>query len=115
MLDTLISQTLGLGYTIIDRISKRRMTFLGHINRIPQERYPKLVLESRLEGKTPKGRPAKRWMDCIKEDINKVGMASVTEAGGVTKDGEAWRNIMDQMARQSGQRSPVPMPQNRIE
>ena len=77
---------------------------------MPQERYHKLILESKVEGKRPKGRPAKRWMDCIKEDVHKVGMTSVTEAGRVTKDREAWRNIMDQMTRQSGQRTPVPMP-----
>ena len=75
-----------------------------------QERYPKLLLEARLEGRRPKGRPAKRWMDCIRQDIEIGGMTSVTEAGRMAMDRKAWQNIMDQVARQSEEDTPVPMP-----
>ena len=89
---------------------KKRMRFFGHIKRMSQERYPKLLLEARLEGRRPKGRPAKRWMDCIRQDIQIGGMGSVTEAGRMAVDRKAWQNIMDQMARQSEEDAPVPMP-----
>ena len=56
------------------------------------------------------GRPAKRWMDCIRQDIKIGGMTSVTEAGRMAMDRKAWQNIMDQMARQSEEDAPVPMP-----
>ena len=108
--NTKIRQTLGLNYTVIDRITQKRMKFFGHIKRMPQERYPKLLLESRLEGRRPKGRPAKRWTDCIKQDIKMIGMTSITEAGRMAMNREAWHNIMDQMARQSEVHAPVPMP-----
>ena len=37
-------------------------------------------------------------------------MTFVTEAGRMAMDGEAWQNIMDQMARQSEVDALVPMP-----
>ena len=55
----------------------------------------------RLEGRGSKGRPAKRWMDCIKPDMKTGGMTSITEAGKMAMNQEAWHNVMDHMARQS--------------
>ena len=49
-------------------------------------------------------------MDCIRQDIQIGGMTSVTEAGRMAMDRKAWQNIMDQMARQSEEDAPVPMP-----
>ena len=108
--NTKIRQSLGLDYTVIDRVTQKRMRFFGHIKRMSQERYPKLLLEARPEGRRPEGRPANRWMDCIKQDIKIGGITSVTEAGRMAMDREAWRNIMDQMTRQSEEDAPVPMP-----
>ena len=49
-------------------------------------------------------------MDCIRQDIKLGGMTSVTEVGRMAMDRKAWQNIMDQMARQSEEDAPVPMP-----
>ena len=49
-------------------------------------------------------------MDCIRQDIKIGGMRSVTEAGTMAMHRKAWQNIMDQMARQSEEDAPVPMP-----
>ena len=106
--NTKIRQSLGLKYNVIDKATQKRMRFFGHIKRMPQERYPKLLLEARLEGRRPKGRPAKRWMNCIRQNIKIGGMTSVSEAGRYM-DRKAWQNIMDQMARQSEEDAPVPM------
>ena len=110
--NTKIRQSLGLKYNVIDKVTQKRMRFFfwTHIKRMSQERYPKLLLEARLEGRRPKGRAAKRWMDCIRQDIQIGGMRSVTEAGRMAMDRKAWQNIMDQMARQSEEDAPVPMP-----
>ena len=106
--NTKIRQSLGLKYKVIDKVTQKRMRFFGHIKRMSQGRYPKLLLEARLEGRRPKGRPAKRWMDCTRQDIQIGGMRSVTEAGRMAMDRKAWQNIMDQMARQSEEDAPVP-------
>ena len=112
--NTKIRQSLGLNYTVIDGVTQKRMCFFGHIKRMSRERYTKLLLEARLEGRRPKGRPAKRWMDCIKHYIKIGGTTSVTEAGRTAMDREAWQNIMDQMARQSEKDAPMPMPQVKV-
>ena len=108
--NTKIRQSLGLKYNVIDKVTQKRMRFFGHIKRMSQERYRKLLLEARLEGRRPKDRPAKRWMDCIRQDIQIGGMRSVTETGRMAMDRKAWQNIMDQMTRQSEEDAPVPMP-----
>ena len=43
-------QSLNLNYTVISKITQKRMRFVGHIKRISQGRYDKLLLKARLEG-----------------------------------------------------------------
>ena len=105
--NTHIRQTLDLNHTIIDQINHKRMRFFGHIQRMYTGRYPKILLDANIIGKRPKGRPAKRWTDCIKESC-KTNLTSINKVARMAEDREAWRDIMKQMARQSV--PPVPMP-----
>ena len=34
-----------------------------------EERIPKKMLQTKMEGKRPRGRPRTRWMDLIRKDI----------------------------------------------
>lgn len=43
---------------------------------------PKNVLEGEVGGRRHRGRPRKRWMDCIWEDVSELGGR-----------GEAWQEI----------------------
>jgi hypothetical protein len=107
--NTKIRQSLGLKNTVTDLINQKRMRFFGHIKRMKNHRYPKILLEANLEGKRPRGRPAKRWTDCVKTDCRAAGMTSMAETGRLAQDRKAWHDIMKQMARQS-EEAPVPMP-----
>jgi len=50
---------------IIDTIEKKRLQRYGQVNRMPEERIPKLIMEwMPLEGRK-RGRPRKTWMEGV--------------------------------------------------
>ena len=106
--NNIIRQTLGLNHTIIEQIDQKRMRFFGHIQRMANHRYPKLLLGANIHGTRPKGRPPKRWTDGLKANCKARNFETIAEAGRMAQDRKAWSNIMTQMARQSD--TPVPMP-----
>ena len=108
--NTIIRDTLGLKHTVTDKITQKRLRFFGHVQRMGNDRYPKIVLEGNVHGKRPRGRPPKKWLDTVKTDCTARNISSVTTAGRMAKDRVVWHGItMDQMARQSASAS-VPTP-----
>jgi hypothetical protein len=58
------------------------------------ERIPKKMLEMKLRGRRPRGRPRARWMDQVKRDMEKRGkkwMQVKQDRAGKTRD--RWRFI----------------------
>jgi hypothetical protein len=58
---------------IIRVINSRRMRWAGHVARIGEKRGAYSILVGRPEGRPPLGRPARRWEDHIKMDLEEVG------------------------------------------
>ena len=54
--------------TIDNVICKRRLTWFGHVCRLPDESLVKRALKEDFQSKRRKGRPPKRWQDLIRED-----------------------------------------------
>jgi hypothetical protein len=52
----------------------RRMRWAAHVARMGEERGVYRVLIGRPEGKSPLGRPRRRWEDNIKLDLMEVGI-----------------------------------------
>ncbi|XP_072017204.1 uncharacterized protein [Amphiura filiformis] len=96
--NTTIRKTLDMEFTILDRISTKRLRYFGHIQRMPPSRFPKLAFEAHIHGKRPRGRPLKRWSDCLKADCNKVHISSLVSASRLAQDRRKWQDIMKQMA-----------------
>src|SRR6218665_4150870 len=49
--------------TIVDRIRKRRLTWLGHVTRMENGRLPIMALHSQVDGRRYRGRPTKHgWI-----------------------------------------------------
>ncbi len=58
-------------------LAQRRLSWLGHLARIPEERYPRQALFSRLRGATqPRGRPAQTFVSTVCGDLQAIGMLS---------------------------------------
>ena len=48
-------------------IQKIRLRWFGPVMRMTEERIPKKILHTKLEGKQPRGRPRTRWIDKIRK------------------------------------------------
>ena len=84
---------LGLKDTIVDRITKRRLTWYGHVIRMENERIPAKALHGEVEGVRSRGRPKKRWMDNVLEDIKNRGR-EIREAIDLARDRPKWRSFV---------------------
>jgi hypothetical protein len=54
---------------IVRFIKSRGITWLGHVMRVDDKRTPKRILEWKPIGTKTRGRPRKRWIADIKEDM----------------------------------------------
>uniref|UniRef100_A0A2S2P2T1 Endonuclease-reverse transcriptase n=1 Tax=Schizaphis graminum TaxID=13262 RepID=A0A2S2P2T1_SCHGA len=62
-------------------IKGQRLQRLGHIMRRGENETVRVALEWKPKGKRPKGRPRKRWIDVVEEDLKILGV-------------EDWRGIV---------------------
>ena len=56
---------------IVGLVRSRRLEWVGHVERM-NGRYPKLAYDMTIDSRRPRGRPKKRWMDNIKEDLQQL-------------------------------------------
>jgi hypothetical protein len=59
---------------IVRFIKSRRIAWLGHVMRMDERRTPRRVLEWKPIGRRIRGRPRKRWIEYIEEDIQMMGI-----------------------------------------
>jgi hypothetical protein len=57
-----IRQQIGLEETIIKEIEQNQLTCYGHVQRMAEERLPKIALKWMPKQKRAGGRPKKKWM-----------------------------------------------------
>jgi hypothetical protein len=62
---------------IIRIIKSRRMRWAGYVARMGEKRNVYRLLIGKPEGKTPLGRPRRRWIDNIKMDLLSIGLSVV--------------------------------------
>ena len=69
-----------------EHLRQKRLRWFGHIARRDEEMEIKKVFELKIEGWRKRGRPVKRWIDVVEEDMKKRGVVQ-QDAG----DREGWR------------------------
>ena len=80
-----VRRTTGVE-SIVEIIKSHRLKWFGHVKRMDDGCWIKRCMNMEVEGERGRGRPAKRWMDLIKEDLKKKGLGP-DEA----KDRVQWR------------------------
>ena len=88
--------------TITTKLMLRRLEWLGHLARMPDQRLPKMCLFSWLPQIRPQGGPRRRWRDLVKTDLKAVGVSDgcwYSEA----LDRKHWREVWGQRLEQSQQ------------
>ena len=74
-------------------IKSRRMRWAGHVARMGEERGVCRVLVEKPEGKKPLGRPRRRWVDNIREDLQEVGCGYMDWIR-LAQDRDGWRTLV---------------------
>ena len=64
----------GDSETIKDKIAHRRLEWLGHVARMPDNRIPKQVLFGSFLPRRPAHGPRRRWKDCAVRDLRARGV-----------------------------------------
>ena len=82
---TVIASRVGVG-DLEEHLMQKRLRWFGHISRRDEEVEIEKVFELKIEGRRKRGRPVKRWIDMVKEDMKKRGVVQ-QDAG----DREGWR------------------------
>ena len=78
--------------TMSEKVTKRRLEWLGHLARMPDNRTPKVSLFSWLPEPRPQGGPPKRWRDVIRSDLKDMQIPEDTWYAKATTSREEWRN-----------------------
>jgi hypothetical protein len=80
--------------SIVRVIKSRRMRWAEHVARIGEKRGVYTVVVEKPEGKSPLGRPSRRWVDNIRMDLQEVGCGSMDWIG-LAQDRDSWRAIVN--------------------
>ena len=59
---------------ITDKMRESRLRWYGHVIRSDEKTVAKNALQFSPKGKRPRGRPKKRWLDGLKEDMKRVNV-----------------------------------------
>ena len=90
MTNSEVCNVLKVKREVMNTIRKRKMIYFGHL--IRHNNILKTITEGRVEGKRPRGRPPRKWIDDIKEWRGRSAVSCTREAD----DRLRWRAISRQ-------------------
>ena len=79
--------------SISGEVSYRRLSWLGHIARMSEDRLPLKVLFCQLQGTAPRGRPRESWKSVVLTDLAKLNLSS--DWFQLSSDRLAWRQLIE--------------------
>jgi len=84
---------------IVRFIKSRRTAWLGRVMRMDDKRTPKRILQWKPIGTRTRGRPRKRWIEGIEEDLQIMG---VRRWGKQCEKRAEWKRITEKAKTHSG-------------
>jgi len=67
-------EEMSKGENIVKWIKGQRISWLGHLERMEEDRMPKQIFTQELEGTRRRGRPRKRWKEEVERDLHVLKM-----------------------------------------
>jgi transcription termination factor 2 len=55
-------------------VKARRISWIGHVERMEDSRMPKRVMREKIYTKKRRGRPKVRWLDDVQENLREMGI-----------------------------------------
>jgi len=90
---------MSKGENIVKWIKGQRVSWLGHLERMNEDRMPKKFFTQELEGTRRRGRPRKRWKEEVERDLQVLGVRRWRE---LEADRKKWKAIVRQAKAHSG-------------
>jgi hypothetical protein len=87
------------GENIVNWIKEQRISWLGPLERMEENRMPKMIFSQELEGMRRGGRPRKRWKEEVERDLHVLGVRRWRE---LATDRKKWWDIVRQDKAHSG-------------
>jgi len=87
------------GENIVKWIKGQRITWLGHLERMEEDRMPKKNFTQKLEGTRRRGSPRKRCKEEVERDLQVLGVRRWRE---LVADRKKWKDIVRQAKAHSG-------------
>jgi len=78
---------------IVQVIKSRRMKWAGHVAHMGEERGVYSFLVGKPEGKRPRGRPRRRWVSNVRDDLQEMGCGCMDWIGRA-QGGDRWRTLV---------------------
>jgi hypothetical protein len=92
-------EEMNEGENVVKWIKGKRISWLGHLERIEEDRMPKKIFTQELEGTRHRGRPRKRWEEEVESDLQVLGVRRWRE---LVTDRKKWRDLVRQAKPHSG-------------
>jgi hypothetical protein len=67
-------EELSKGENIVKWTKRQRISWLGHLERMEEDRMPKKIFTQELEGTRRTGRPRKGWREEVERDLQVLGV-----------------------------------------
>jgi len=87
------------GENIVKWIKGQRISWMGHLEGMEEDRMPKKIFTQELEGTRRRERPRKRWREEVERDRQVLG---VRRRKKVVINRDKWRGIVRQAKAHSG-------------
>jgi hypothetical protein len=84
---------------IVRFIKSKRIAWIGHVMRMEETRMPKRLLEWKPMGRRIRGRPRKRWLEDIEDDIHTMGIRGWRK---MSNERTEWKTITEKAKTHSG-------------
>ena len=75
-------------------VSAQRLRWAGHVARMPPGSMLRLAMDGVPEGRRPVGRPRMRWEDCIRKDLQQLGVNDPVQWRHIAQDRAEWRRLV---------------------
>ena len=92
-------EEMSKGENIVKWINGQRLSWLGHLERMEEDRMPNKIFTQELEGTRRRGRPRKRWKEEAERDLQMLGVRRWRE---LVADRKKWKDIVRQAKAHSG-------------
>jgi len=90
---------MSKGENTVKWIKGRRISWLGHLERMEEDSMPKKIFTQELEGTRRRGKPRKGWKEEVERDLQVLEMR---RWGELVADRKKWKDIIRQAKTHNG-------------